>query len=64
VVREVITLLVFIVFAWLVPKERVTSNYASGFARMLLAAYFATAFRPRPWRLGRSPGTRRWPRVR
>jgi len=44
--QEVITLVVFIVFAWLVLKERLTWNYAASFACMLLAVYFATAFKP------------------
>ena len=48
IIQEVITLLVFIVFAWLVLKERLTWNYAASFACMLLAVYFATAFRPLP----------------
>jgi uncharacterized protein (DUF486 family) len=46
VIQEVITLLVFIVFAWLVLKERLTWNYAASFVCMLLAVYFAMAFRP------------------
>ena len=45
-VQEEITLLVFIVFAWLVLKERLTWNYAVSFALVVLAVYFATAFRP------------------
>lgn len=45
IIQEVITLLVFILFAWLVLKERLTWNYALSFACMLLAVYFATAFR-------------------
>ena len=46
VLQEVITLSVLIVFAWLVLKERLTWNYALSFACMMLAVYFATAFRP------------------
>jgi len=46
VIQEVITLLVFIAFAWLVLKERLTWNYALSFACMLLAVYFAMAFKP------------------
>ena len=46
VLQEVITLCVFIVFAWLVLKERLTWNYAISFAFMMLAVYFATAFKP------------------
>ena len=45
-VQEVITLVVFIAFAGLVLKERLTWNYAVSFALMVLAVYFATAFRP------------------
>jgi uncharacterized protein (DUF486 family) len=46
VIQEVITLLVFIVFAWLVLKEKLTWNYAVSFVLVVLAVYFATAFRP------------------
>ncbi len=46
VIQEVITLLVFIVFAWLVLKERLTWNYAVSFVCMLLAVYFAMAVKP------------------
>jgi len=46
IIQEVITLLVFILFAWVVLKERLTWNYAASFACMLLAVYFAMAFRP------------------
>jgi uncharacterized protein (DUF486 family) len=46
VIQEVITLLVFIVFAWLVLKERLTWNYAVSFLFMMLAVYFAMAFKP------------------
>jgi uncharacterized protein (DUF486 family) len=46
VLQEAITLLVFIAFAWLVLKERLTWNYAVSFVLMMLAVYFATAFRP------------------
>lgn len=48
VVQEVITLLVFIVFAWVVLKERLTWNYAVSFACMMLAVYFAMAFKASP----------------
>ena|ERR1700677_1658130 len=48
VVQEVITLLVFIVFAWLVLRERLTWNYAVSFVFMILAVAFATAFKPSP----------------
>jgi uncharacterized protein (DUF486 family) len=46
VIQEVITLLVFIVFAWLVLRERLTWNYALSFLCMVLAVYFALAFKP------------------
>ena len=46
--QEVITLLVFIVFAWIVLKEKLTWHYAVSFVLMVLAVYFATAFRPSP----------------
>ena len=46
VIQEVITLGVFVVFAWIVLKERLTWNYAVSFAFILLAVYFATAFKP------------------
>ena len=48
VIQEVITLTVFIVFAWVVLKERLTWNYAASFLCMMLAVYFATAFKPAP----------------
>ena len=48
ILQEVITLLVFIVFAWVVLKERLTWNYAVSFVLVVLAVYFATAFRPAP----------------
>ncbi len=44
--QEVITLLVFVVFAWIVLGEKLTWNYAVSFAFILLAVYFATAFKP------------------
>jgi uncharacterized protein (DUF486 family) len=46
VIQEVITLLVFIVFAWLVLKERLTWNYAVSFVFILLAVYFAIVVKP------------------
>lgn len=46
VIQEVITLGVFVVFAWFVLKERLTWNYAVSFLFILLAVYFATAFKP------------------
>jgi uncharacterized protein (DUF486 family) len=46
VIQEVITLTVFIVFAWIVLRERLTWNYAVSFACMMLAVYFAMAFKP------------------
>ncbi len=46
IIQEAITLAVFVVFAWLVLKERLTWNYAVSFLFILLAVYFATAFKP------------------
>jgi len=46
IIQEVITLGVFVVFAWIVLKERLTWNYAMSFLFILLAVYFATAFKP------------------
>ncbi|MDB6170127.1 MAG: hypothetical protein JWM88_2991 [Verrucomicrobia bacterium] len=46
IIQECITLVVFVVFAWLVLKERLTWNYAVSFALLLLAVWFATAFKP------------------
>ena len=46
IVQECVTLAVFVVFAWLVLGERLRWNYAVSFALVLLAVYFATAFRP------------------
>jgi uncharacterized protein (DUF486 family) len=37
---------VFIVFARVVPKERLTWNYAVSFPCIVRAVYFAVAFRP------------------
>jgi uncharacterized protein (DUF486 family) len=48
ILQEAITLLVFIAFAWLVLKERLTWNTAVSLVLLVLAVYFATAFRPAP----------------
>ena len=48
IIQECITLGVFVVFAWLVLKEKLTWNYAVSFALILLAVYFATAFKTTP----------------
>ena len=48
IIQEAITLVVFVVFAWLVLKERLTWNYGVSFALMVLAVYFAMAFKARP----------------
>ena len=45
-IQEVITLMVFVGFAWLVLGEKLTWNYAVSFGLILLAVYFATAFKP------------------
>jgi uncharacterized protein (DUF486 family) len=44
IMQEVITLLVFVVFAWLVLGEKLAWNYAVSFALILGAVYFAVAF--------------------
>jgi uncharacterized protein (DUF486 family) len=46
IIQECITLLVFVGFAWLVLKERLTWNYMVSFGFIMLAVYFATAFKP------------------
>lgn len=46
IIQEAITLTVFVGFAWAVLKEKLTWNYAVSFALILLAVYFATAFKP------------------
>jgi uncharacterized protein (DUF486 family) len=46
ILQEAITLGVFVVFAALVLKERLAWNYAVSFVFILLAVYFATAFKP------------------
>lgn len=46
VIQEAVTLTVFVVFAWIVLRERLTWNYAASFACMLAAVWFAMAFRP------------------
>lgn len=51
ILQEAITLSVFVVFAWFVLKERLTWNYAVSFGLIILAVYFATAFKP-----GSGPG--------
>lgn len=48
ILQEVITLGVFVVFAWVVLKERLTWNYAVSFGLIILAVYFATAFNKPP----------------
>lgn len=46
ILQECITLVVFVVFAWAVLKEKLTWNYAVSFALILLALWFAVAFKP------------------
>ena len=46
IVQECITLGVFVIFAWLVLKEKLTWNYIVSFAFLLGAVYFATAIKP------------------
>ena len=46
VVQEAVTLTVFVAFAWFVMKEKLTWNYAVSLALVMLAVYFANAFKP------------------
>jgi uncharacterized protein len=46
IIQECVTLVVFVVFAWLVLKEKLTWNYAVSFGLIVLAIWFATAFKP------------------
>jgi uncharacterized protein (DUF486 family) len=46
IIQEVITLLVFVVFAALFLGERITWNYAVSFLFLALAVYFAFGFKP------------------
>src|ERR1051325_1566262 len=46
ILQEVITLAVFVGFAWLVLGEKLTWNYAASFLLILLAVYFATIKSP------------------
>ncbi len=46
IIQECVTLGVFVVFAWVVLKEKLSWNYAVSFGLIILAVWFATAFRP------------------
>lgn len=46
IIQEAVTLTVFVVFAWAVLKEKLAWNYAVSFFFILLAVFFATAFKP------------------
>jgi uncharacterized protein (DUF486 family) len=46
IMQEVITLTVFVVFAWLVLGEKLRWNYAVSLGFIFLAVYFAFGFRP------------------
>jgi uncharacterized protein (DUF486 family) len=46
IIQEVVTLCVFVAFAWLVLGERLTWNYGVSFALILLAVYFAVGVKP------------------
>lgn len=46
IIQECVTLSVFVVFAAFVLKEKLTWNYGVSFALILLAVWFATAFKP------------------
>jgi len=45
IIQEAVTLLVFVVFAWIVLGERLSWNYAVSFALIALAVFFAFAFK-------------------
>jgi uncharacterized protein (DUF486 family) len=46
IIQEVVSLAVFVVFAWVVLKERLAWNYAVSFVLIVGAVWFATAFKP------------------
>lgn len=46
ILQEVITLVVFTVFAWWVLGERLTWNYAAAFGCLAAAAFFAFGVKP------------------
>ncbi len=46
IMQEVITLGVFVAFAWIVLGEKLTWNYAVSFALLLGAVYFAVLVKP------------------
>ena len=46
IIQECITLAMFVIFAWVVLKEKLAWNYAVSFGLILLAVWFATAFKP------------------
>ncbi|HEX2100868.1 MAG TPA: DMT family protein [Candidatus Synoicihabitans sp.] len=46
VIQEAITLVVFVGFAWLVLKEKLTWNYFVSFGLILAAVWFAVAVKP------------------
>lgn len=46
ILQEVITLIVFVGFAWVVLKEKLTWNYAVSFALIIAAVWFAVGIKP------------------
>ncbi|HTO04944.1 MAG TPA: DMT family protein [Opitutus sp.] len=46
IIQECVTLAVFVVFAWMVLEEPLRWNYAVSFALIILAVWFAVAFKP------------------
>lgn len=48
IMQEVITLGVFVAFAWLVLGEKLSWNYAVSFLLILAAVYFAVGFKSSP----------------
>jgi len=46
IIQEALTLGIFALFATFILREKLTWNYAVSFALILLAVWFATAFKP------------------
>ena len=46
ILQEIITLTVFVIFAWAVLKEKLTWNYAVSFGLILAAVWFAVGVKP------------------
>src|SRR5688572_16431118 len=46
IIQECVTLAVFVAFAAIVLKEKLSWNYAASFVCIVLAVFFASAFKP------------------